>query len=91
MITSKNICEIFFAISSFIGLLSATIPPKELVGSVLKALSHASEIFFCSETPQGLACLIIATAGLENSFTNSKAASESLKLLYDKSFPWSCS
>ena len=43
-----------------------------------------------SATPQGFACLIIATAGFSNSHINSKAASVSFILLYDNFFPCNC-
>ncbi len=44
-------------------------------------------------TPQGLACLMIATAAQSlgsNSLTSSKAASVSLMLFHDNCLPWSC-
>ena len=86
--TSKKISDICLATSSVRVLFNATIPPKALVLSVLNAFSQAFVIFLFCETPHGLACLIMATAGSLNSFTNSKAASASLKLLYDNSLPW---
>ena len=80
-ITSKNIFDISIAKLSLIILLTATTPPKELVGSVLKALAQAWLIEPASETPHGLACLTITTAGLLNSHTRSNAASASFILL----------
>ena len=60
---------------------AATIPPKALVGSQARAAAWASARLVAVATPQGLACLMIATAGRSNSATSSKAASASPTLL----------
>ncbi len=56
-------------------------PPKALTGSQRRARSQASAREAAVATPQGLACLMMATAGLSNSATHSKAASVSPRLL----------
>ena len=59
------------------------IPPNALVVSHENAFVYASHSDTPLATPQGLACLIIATLGvfLSNSLINCRAASESLILL----------
>ena len=43
--------------------LQATTPPNALIGSEAKAFLKDPRGFLCSETPHGLACLIITVPG----------------------------
>ena len=63
MITSVNILIISFAVSSSIIWLVAIIPPKALVVSHENAFKYASLNELELATPQGFACLMIATVG----------------------------
>ena len=60
-ITSKNILLISLAKPIFNLKLHDIIPPYALIGSLYKASLKDLILFGLMETPQGLACLIIAT------------------------------
>ena len=79
--TSKKSDFILRAKSFVNSLFIETMPPKALTGSVWSAFSQAELRSSFSATPQGLACLIIATAGFLNSQISSNAASASFTLL----------
>ena len=79
--TSAKSFAIWLAVFSKITSFSAITPPKALTGSHVKAFKYASLRLSPMATPHGLACLIIAHAGLTNSETNSNAAFVSLRLL----------
>src|SRR5882757_443054 len=90
MITSVRIAPIFSAAAASRVRFTATIPPNGEIGSQRNAKSQASASEDALATPQGLACLMIATVGASNSATHSIAASVSFRLLYDSSIPWTC-
>ena len=81
IITSRKISFIFNTNFLVTSQLQATMPPKTLWGSVLRADSQASIIFVFVDTPHGLACFIMAIVGSLNSLISSYAASESFILL----------
>ena len=77
----KKLESNFFAKCSLIDLLTATIPPNELIGSESKAFLKALSMCLSEATPQGLLCLMITQVGSSNSFNKLIAESTSRKLL----------
>jgi len=75
--TSTKICAIASAVAASSARLTATMPPQALTGSPASALSQAARKLAPIAATHGLACLMIATAGVANSATSSKAASVS--------------
>ena len=65
------------AISTETGTLVAITPPKALTGSHSWALRCAVATSVATAMPQGLACLMIATAGSSKSYAARRAASAS--------------
>ena len=78
------------AVAASTARLNASTPPNAETGSHASAFKYASSSDACSAVPQGLLCLMITAAGLENSAARLRAASRSTKLLYESSLPWSC-
>ena len=71
------------------GTFDIKIPPNAETGSAAKAASHASLMVDLVATPQGLVCFRMTIVGpsFSNSEINPTAASISVKLLNDSSFP----
>ena len=76
-ITSVNTSATWWAIATLTGPFAAITPPKADTGSQAWARRCASATSAPTATPQGLACLMIATAGSSKSYAARRAASAS--------------
>ena len=90
-INSRNTLIILFASFSSTVLLKTTTPPKALKLSAPKAFTHAEQMSLDSATLLGIACFIITQDGELNSEESFIPCFKSFKLLYESSFPLSCS
>ncbi len=75
--TSVNTPATCSAIATLTGRFAAITPPKAETGSQACALRCASAMSVPTAMPQGLACLMIATAGAAKSYAVRRAASAS--------------
>ena len=91
MMISRKIGFMSSATSLLTSRLTATIPPKMLTLSASYAFFHASTTSVPIAAPHGFICFRPTQNGASNSRTMLSAAFASWMLLYESSFPLSCS